>query len=149
MHASVLVGLLTFVGIAMVPVVFLCVFNRQQAIGDRLGRVLRRLHLRRPPPEPPAGPPLEKLAADLRRLYPDVHFPRPGTRMPKQRGAAAAYDGVLVLTARALDVTTSLADLPEGFDHEAERLRVEHALTRAGLSWQVQPHDPPPDQTLR
>ena len=33
---------------------------------------------------------------------------------------------------------TTLAELPEGIDHEAERLRLEHALEQAGLSWQVQ-----------
>ena len=58
--------------------------------------------------------------------------------MARQRGIAAAYDDALVNTARALDVATTLGELPEGFDREAERLRLEHALARAGLCWQVQ-----------
>ena len=58
--------------------------------------------------------------------------------MPKQRGVLMAYDEHLVETARALEVPTTLPDLPaEGFDREAERLRLEHALTEAGLVWQV------------
>ena len=84
-----------------------------------------------------AGPPLEKLAADLRRLRPEARSPRPGVTMARQKGIVAAYDGVLVATARALGVDTSLADLPEGIDREAERLRLEDALEAAGLSWQL------------
>jgi len=57
--------------------------------------------------------------------------------MAKQRGIVAAYDEVLVETARALGVPTTLAEVPDGLDHEAERLRLEVALERAGLSWQV------------
>lgn len=137
MDASVLIGLLTFAGIVAVPALFLCAHNHPRKLHHGYVAVGRRLHVLKPPPPPPSAPPIEKLAADLRRLYPDVHSPRPGTRAPKQRGTAAAYDGLLVLTAKALDVPTSLAELPEGFDHEAERLRVEHAITRAGLSWQI------------
>ena len=104
----------------------------------RVRVALIRAHLWRRPPVQPAGPPLEQLAADLRRLYLGAHFPKKGVRMPKQRGVLMAYDHRLVETARALDVATTLPDLPaEGFDREAERLRVEHALTRAGLVWQV------------
>jgi hypothetical protein len=55
----------------------------------------------------------------------------------RQRGIVAAYDGVLLQVATALGVPTTLAEVPEGLDHEAERLRLEHALELAGLSWQV------------
>ena len=57
--------------------------------------------------------------------------------MARQKGIVAAYDGVLVATARALGVPTSLTDLREGIDREAERLRVEDALEAAGLSWHL------------
>jgi hypothetical protein len=94
----------------------------------------------------PVGPPLQELAADLRRLYVGAHFPAKGTRMPKQRGLLMAYDHRLVEMACALEVPTTLEDLPaEGFDREAERLRLEHALTRAGMVWRVPsawPDDP-------
>ena len=59
--------------------------------------------------------------------------------MARQRGIVAAYDNVLTDTARTLSVPTNLTELPEGIDREAERLRLEHALEVAGLSWHV--HD--------
>jgi hypothetical protein len=62
----------------------------------------------------------------------------------RQQGIVAAYDGVLVAAAAALGVPTTLADLPEGLDHEAERLRIEHELQRAGLSWQATKSGRPP-----
>jgi hypothetical protein len=40
---------------------------------------------------------------------------------------------VLVAAAAALGVPTALEELPEGIEHEAERLRLELALERAGL----------------
>ena len=63
--------------------------------------------------------------------------PRPGHRsravpMARQRGIVAAYDDVLVDTAGRSRCPTTLAELPEGIDREAERLRLEHALERAG-----------------
>jgi hypothetical protein len=51
---------------------------------------------------------------------------------------------VLVAAAAALDVPTTLTELPDGLDHEAERLRVEHELQQAGLSWQVTESRQPP-----
>lgn len=92
----------------------------------------------RTPPERPAHPPLEKLAADLRRLWPEVYDPRPGTRMAKHRGVVQAYDAHLAEVAGVLEVETALLDLLEtSLEREAERMRVEHALALAGLVWQV------------
>ena len=65
--------------------------------------------------------------------------PKPGVPMARQRGIVAAYDNVLRDTARTLSVPTNLTELHEGIDREAERLRLEHALEVAGLSWRV--HD--------
>ena len=53
--------------------------------------------------------------------------------MAKRRGAAAAYDDLLVQAAQALGVPDTLSTVPEGTDHEAERLRLEHVLREAGL----------------
>lgn len=135
---AVVIGVLTFVGICLVPVAFVGALLHADRVGGLLLRLARRLGLADTPPAAPPGPPLEKLAADLRRLRRDVRSPRPGLGEERIRGTLAAYDGVLVLTATALDVETMLGDLPEGLDQEAERLRLEHALERAGLSWQVQ-----------
>ena len=56
----------------------------------------------------------------------------------------AAYDGVLVAAAAALGIPTSLAERPDGLDHEAERLRIEHELQLSGLSWQATQSEKPP-----
>ena len=137
MDSAVLVGFLKVIGISLVPVAIMAAFIHARVLLGWCVTIGRRLHLLKTPDPPPEGPPLEKLAADLRRLRPEVRSPRPGIAMARQRGIVAAYDGVLVQAARALGVPTTLAELPEGFDHEAERLRLEHALERAGLSWRV------------
>jgi hypothetical protein len=146
MHASLLRGFLDYAALAFAPVVILFASRHLHQFLARTRVLMIRWHLWRREPVKPAGPPLEQLAADLRRLYPIAHFPQRGMRMPKQRGVLMAYDEHLIETARALEVATTLPDLPaEGFDREAERLRLEHALTEAGLVWQVRenwPHDP-------
>jgi hypothetical protein len=138
MDGRVLTGLVEVVVISMIPVVLIAVLIRRELILDGCVSLGRRLHVLRAAPAPLAGPPLEKLAADLRRLRPEARSPRPGVPMARQKGIVAAYDGVLVSTARALGVATSLDTLHDGIDREAERLRVENALESAGLSWQLQ-----------
>ena len=137
MDGEVLVGFAKVIGISLVPVALFGAALHARGFFEKSTELGRRAHLL-PPAAPAAmGPPLEKLAADLRRLRAEVRSPRPGVAMAKQRGIVAAYDEVLVETARALGVPTTLADVPQGLDHEAERLRLEHALEQAGLSWQV------------
>jgi hypothetical protein len=103
-------------------------------LGD-IARLLRRAHDRlRPPPPVPTGPSIEEIARSLRRLRGDVLAPRPGTTMARRRGTALAYDDLLVLAARALDVPDTLSGVPpEAPGHRAARLRLEQALRRAGL----------------
>ena len=137
MDGRVLTGLLEVVAISMVPVAAFAVLIHRERICEVTVALGRRVRVVPPPPAPPAGPPLEKLAADLRRLRPEARSPRPGVPMARQKGIVAAYDGVLVATATALGVPTSLTDLPGGIDREAERLRVEDALEAAGLSWHL------------
>jgi hypothetical protein len=134
---TVLLGLAKVLGISLVPVLVLGAALHARTAVARCAGVARRWHLARPAPAPPAGPPLERLAADLRRLRPEARTPSPGVPMARQRGIVAAYDEVLEATAAALDVPTTLGELPDGIDREAERLRLEHALEVAGLSWQV------------
>ena len=130
-----MVGLLRVVGVASVPVLIFAAIGHAPELLTRAGAACRRWHLFGPTP-PPLGPSLEKLAADLRRLYPLAHFPQPGVRIAKYRGILQAYDEHLVSIAQVLEVPTSLTDLHENsFEREAERLRVEHALIRAGLVW--------------
>jgi hypothetical protein len=140
MDGSVLFGFLKVIGISLVPVGVMAALIHAGTIYERAVALGRRLHLLRPEVAPPSGPPLEKLAADLRRLRAEVRHPRPGIAMARHRGVVAAYDAVLVSTARTLEVPTTLPELPAGLDHEAERVRLELALEDAGLSWQGQEH---------
>jgi hypothetical protein len=138
MDGAVLFGFLKVIGISLVPVAILGAFLHARLFLEHCEALGRRMRLLPPRVPRATGPPLEKLAADLRRLRPEVRSPRPGGAMARQKGIVAAYDGVLVETASALGVPTTLGEQPEGLDHEAERLRLEDALEQAGLSWQVQ-----------
>jgi hypothetical protein len=137
MDGELLIGFAKVIGISLVPVALFGAALHARGLLEKGTELGRRAHVI--PPAVPAvtGRPLEKLAADLRRLRAEVRSPRPGVAMAKQRGIVAAYDEVLVETSKALGVPTTLGEVPEGLDHEAERLRLEHALEQAGLSWRV------------
>jgi hypothetical protein len=99
-------------------------------------RVGRLLHLVPPAPPSPLGMPLERIAADLRRLRVEARSHEHGMPMAKYRGAVAAYDDALLDACRALDLPTELSTLPDGVERESERLRVEFELERAGINLQ-------------
>jgi hypothetical protein len=144
MDGAVLLGLVQIIGLALVPLTLVSLFLHARGLLERAVALGRRLGLVAPLVEQPSGPPLQDLVATLRRLHPAVRSPRPETTTVRQHGIVAAYDGVLVAAAAALGVPTSLADLPQGLDHEAERLRIEHELQQAGLSWQASKSGRPP-----
>ena len=79
----------------------------------------------------PAGRPLEQLVADLRRLRTTVDNDqhRSATR---QLGDQLAYDQVLIQLCRMVGVEQRLGQL-SGHDKDAERLRAETELERAGI----------------
>lgn len=95
-------------------------------------RLARQVGMRDPGPLPaPAGPPIEQVAADLRRLN--------GQRLRVANGSPVwlaavhrAYDEHLNLACRELEVPNNLLDL-DGMDLEIERVRVEGLLVAAGL----------------
>jgi hypothetical protein len=98
--------------------------------------VKRRCREWRAPDPTPLGPPIEQIAANLRRLQAwldiyDQPDPLPG-KATKVTAAQLAYDCVLGDACRALDVPEALAET-RGFEHAAERLRVQVALIDAGL----------------
>jgi hypothetical protein len=96
---------------------------------DTVGAYFRR---RRRGPEP-ASPPIERLAADLRRVHRALaEFP-PGTPAVRRVAARQAYDALLVQACAALDVGHRLDSLAEGLDRDIERLRIEEALRAAGV----------------
>jgi len=97
--------------------------------------VFARHHLleRVSPPEPPVARPIERIASDVRRVRDEFCRPAPGLPMARRVALSRAYDDLLLDACRALGVPDSLSGLPPGTERDAERLYVEHELTRAGL----------------
>lgn len=80
------------------------------------------------------GPPIEQLAADLRRVHRILRHLAPGTPIVRWRATRQAYDALLMQACAAVEVGHRLDELPpEGFEREMERLRIEEALRSAGL----------------
>jgi hypothetical protein len=84
-------------------------------------------------PVGPVGPPIERLAADLRRLAGQrVDL---ATRSPVWFSAVQrAYDDRLVVACRELEIRQHLGEL-SGVDLDIERVRVEGMLNEAGLAF--------------
>jgi hypothetical protein len=79
--------------------------------------------------------PIERIAADLRRVRRTLAGFEPGTSAVKKIAARQAYDALLVQACAALDVEHRLSVLPQGMDRDLERLRLEECLRERGLSF--------------
>lgn len=86
-------------------------------------RALRRMH----------GVPLERLAADLRRLR-EVVRADAHRSAAQQLGNRLAYDQVLVQACSMLEIEHELGEETTGIERDIERLRVEAELERAGVT---------------
>lgn len=100
---------------------------------DRALRVGRTVHLTEPAQPRPSGPPIERIAADIRRIRTQIEHAPPGTPVARRRGWLEAYDDVLVAACHALGLEERLRAIPEGPERNLERERVERMLVRAGL----------------
>jgi hypothetical protein len=99
-----------------------------------LGRSGARRLLFTPPARPiPDGLPIERIAADLRRIRPQARQLESGMPMARRTAIVAAYDEALLDACRALEVPTELDRLTDGLERESERLRTEAELERAGV----------------
>ncbi len=126
MDADVLVKVGLVVAVLVVWWVFLDWDNyRERAL--RIGRRRQAAELR------PLGPPIERIAADARRIRAEIRRAPPGIPVARMRGWVEAYDDVLVTACRALGLAERLGTLPEGPEHDLERERVERMLMRAGV----------------
>ena len=97
-----------------------------------LMEALRRL---RPPSPVSEHRPIERIAADLRRVRRTRACFEPGASAVKKIAARQAYDALLVQACTALGVEHRLGALAEGMDRELERVRVEECLRHQGLSF--------------
>lgn len=103
--------------------------RRLTGLDGGLGHLLHRHD--HDPAQAPAGPPIEEVAADLRRLGRQ----RSGAASSSPFWFAAverAYDARLGLACRELEIPQYLTELT-GLDLDIERVRVEGLLEAAGL----------------
>lgn len=100
-------------------------------VAGALARVWARVVGRRSPP--PAGRPIEAIAADARRLSITFRAHPRGISFVKYEAHRRAYDDVLAEGCRALGVAHLIGVLEPGPELDAERARVEWALECAGL----------------
>jgi hypothetical protein len=131
--SALVLGLVQIAAAAALPCLTFWLVLHFGELGERLASVGRRCGLLRPPPVRAANPPVERLAADLRRLAAAVQAEPRGMSHARRRGLLLAYDDTLITACRALEVPQSLGALPPGMDRELERLRVEASLESAGL----------------
>lgn len=125
-------NLLLLVLAVALPSALFWVLLRIPRVVDGIGARYRR-HRRERAPEA-EGPPIERLAADLRRLHHAIADCPPGTPMVRRRATTQAYDALLVQACTAVEVTHRLDELPDGMERDVERLRVEDALCTAGIT---------------
>ena len=103
-------------------------------LASKAPKLVRAWARRRPGPPMPEGPPIERLAADLRRVHRALEKLAPGAPMLRRRATRQAYDALLAQACRALGEPHWLDTLPEeGLEREVERLRVEERLRHCGL----------------
>lgn len=104
----------------------------QREIRSLLRRFARR-RLRHRAPLTPAGRPIERIAADARRLGPRFRHPPAGLSFARFEGTRRAYDDVLAEGCLALGLEHLFMVLPPGPERDAERIRVERVLDAYGF----------------
>lgn len=119
-----LTNLLLYAAVAVAPTFFfwaaLSIFALSQRRRTRAGE--------------PEHPPIQALAADLRRVRRLLAEFGPGTPAARRDGTRQAYDALLIQACAAVEVQHELDTVPEGIDREVERLRIEESLRTAGLA---------------
>lgn len=121
------------VGLIVAVLVGLWVLSDWSRYRDRALRAGRALHLVRPSPPDPAGPPIEQMAADVRRIQAQIRQAPPGMPAARMRGWLEAYDDVLASACQALGLEERIRVVPAGAKRGLERERVERMLKEAGI----------------
>ncbi|MEU0537837.1 hypothetical protein [Amycolatopsis tolypomycina] len=123
---GVVANLILFAVVCLAPtVLFWCAL--------RVPKLLEWVREKRASPQPD-GPPIERVAADLRRVHRLLAGYPSGTPAARRIGTRQAYDELLTQACRQVGVPHRLGELPEGMDREIERLRVEQSLRERGLA---------------
>ena len=117
---------------SIAPVLVLWLVLHAGPIGRFGRRTVSRLWAVRPPLVL-AGPPLEQIAATIRRIAAAIETMPAQAPLAQRHGALLAYDDALVAACRALGVEEQLTGMPLGPARHAERLRIECELQYEGL----------------
>jgi hypothetical protein len=120
-------NVLLILALSVAPGLLLYGFLEIDRISEWVGA--RRARLRGV--QDPDGPPIERLAEDLRRLAAVLCAPGPISSV-RRHGVERAYDDALIHACRALGITEAIAETT-GWDREIERLRAETELERSGI----------------
>lgn len=118
-------GVLVYLAICFAPVVLFWLALRVPSAVHALRERYRK-------PEP-AGLPIERLAADLRRVHRDMVEQGAETPMVRRRATRQAYDALLTQACDALGIRAELDGVVDSVEREVERLRLEQRLRDAGL----------------
>jgi len=121
------------VGVVVALLVVLWVLPEWRRYRDRVLRAGRVLHVAGPVSPNPSGPPIEEIAADIRRIRAQIRQAPPGMPVARMRGWLEAYDDVLVTACHALAPEERIRGVPEGAERSLERERVERMLEQVGL----------------
>ncbi|HKS47978.1 MAG TPA: hypothetical protein VJT49_23275 [Amycolatopsis sp.] len=128
MTGGTVVNVIVFGVVSMAPAAAFWVVGKAPRIVRAVGRWCHR----RPPVA--EGPPIERLAADLRRVHRQLARMAADAPVVRRRAANQAYDALLTQACRAVGVAHRLDTVPDGIEREIERLRVEDALRQSGLA---------------
>lgn len=121
-------NVLFFAAVALLPTVAFWLLLRVPRVADWLGRRRRREPL-------PSGPPVELLAADLRRVRGSFATLAADAPAVRRLATGQAYDALLAQACTTVGIEHELDAVPQhGVERELERLRVEEALRGAGLT---------------
>jgi hypothetical protein len=127
---STAVVLLQIVALSLAPTAALYLALHSGRLAGWIGRRWRASRRR---PVTPAGPPLERIVADLHRIAGIIEALPPRAPLARRQGAILAYDDALGSACRALGVDDGLRGLPFGRQRDVARVRVEAELACAGL----------------
>jgi hypothetical protein len=122
------------VGLTMVmPTLVFGMIVHAGRIAGALATLARWLRLLPSPAPVPVEPPIEQVAASLRRIGRELASLPPGVTQVRRRALLLAYDDLLQTACRELAIRHDLGAVLSGWDREVERLRVEVCLQEAGL----------------
>ncbi len=122
-------GVLWYALIVLAPIVLFWLALRVPRVVERV----RDRRAREAAALRPNGPPIERLASDLRRLRSELVTHPPANNV-RRTALLSAYDSVLAAMCQRLDIGTDLgATTSTRQDRELERLRAEAAIEEAGV----------------